>query len=182
MRTNAHQNLHSFIWIFLFVVAVLCTPSTASAQAEHSSNAVVDLTRSVLFDPTTYAPAALAYTSQRMDWNTSQVLFKAGFVEHNPLYTISGRPDDTPIGFDAGNRQIRRAAIGYLQQSLVNNLSTQILERALTQKYPQHQKVFKTLGWVERIGFSSYVAYLASADHFTQVQKNRQLARAYGIR
>jgi hypothetical protein len=39
MRT---EKLHFFIWIFLFVVAVLCTPSLASAQADHRSNAVVD--------------------------------------------------------------------------------------------------------------------------------------------
>ena len=138
-------------------------------------------TKSVLFDPTTYAPATLSYTSQRMDWNTSQALFKAGWMEHNARFTVSGRPDDTPLGFDAGNRQIRRMALAHLQESVVNNLSAQIFERSLTQKYPDHRKLLKTLSWVERISFSAYVGYLASVDHFRQAQRNQQMAREYGL-
>lgn len=181
MRTLTHHKQHFSVWIFLFVLAVIFTPSAVSAQDNGRSNAVVDLTKAVLLDPTTYAPAALSYTSQRMDWKTSQVLFQAGWLEHNSRYTVSGRPDGTPIGFEAGNRQIRRAAIAHLQESLVNNLTTQIFQRSLTQKYPQHRKLFKTLSWVERISFSSYVGYLASVDHFKQVQRNQELAREYGI-
>jgi hypothetical protein len=181
MRALTFGRQHFLIWIFLLVVAVIFTPSVVSAQDEGRSNVVVDLTKAVLFDPTTYAPAALSYTSQRMDWKTSQVLFNAGWLEHNSRFTASGRANDVPISFEAGNRQIRRAAFAHLEESVVNNLTTQIFERSLTQKYPQHRKLFKTLSWVERISFASYVGYLASVDHFKQVQKNEALAREYGI-
>jgi hypothetical protein len=181
MHGHTQRNQHFFMWIFLFVLAVIFTPCAVSAQTEGRSNVVVDLTKAVLFDPTTYAPATLSYTSQRMDWNSSQALFNAGWLEHNSRYTVSGRPDDTPIGFEAGNRQIRRDAIAHFQESLVNNLATQIFERSLTQRYPEHRKLFKTLSWVERISFASYVGYLSSVDHFKQVQTNQAMARQYGI-
>jgi hypothetical protein len=117
-----------------------------------------------------------------MDWNSSQPLFNAGWMEHNARFTVSGGPDTTPIGYETGMAQIRRDALAHLQESLVNNLSAQIFERTLTQKYPEHRKLFKTLSWVERISFSAYVGYLASAEHFRQAQKNQQIAQQYGIR
>ena len=169
--------MRSWIVALMLMLAVVLTPGLARAQDDGGSNIVVDLTKAVLFDPTTYAPAALSYTSQRMDWKTSQALFDAGWVEHNSRFTLSGRPDDAPISFEAGKRQIRRDALAHLQESIVNNLSAQIFERALTQKFPEHRKLFKTLSWVERIAFSSYVGYLASVDHFKQVQRNQQMAR-----
>jgi len=181
MRALTNDTKKVLLSILFFVLAIVCGPLTASAQEETKSNVVWDVAKSVLIDPTTYAPATLSYTSQRMDWQTSQVLFHAGWVEHNALFTVSGRPDDTPIGYDAGMRQIRQTALLQLQQSLVNNVTTQVFERALTQKYPEHRKLFKTLGWVERIGFSSYVGYLASVNHFKQVQKNQDLARQHGL-
>jgi hypothetical protein len=182
MRAFSAAKQHFFVWIFLFVLAVLFTPNVATAQQDEGrSNVVLSLTKAVLFDPTTYAPAALSYTSQRMDWKTSQVLFNAGWVEHNARFTVTGRPDGTPVSFAAGNRQIRRDALAHLQESVVNNLTTQIFERVLAQKYPEHRKLFKTLGWVERITFSSYVGYIASVGHFNQVQKNQAMARQFGL-
>jgi len=176
--TNGKRSFVLSIVMALFIVGV---PSASFAQDETRPNIVLDVMKSVVLDPTTYAPATLSYTSQRMDWNSSQVLFKAGWLEHNSRYTVSGRADDTPIGYDAGLRQIRGDALLHLQESLVNNLSAQIFERALTQKYPQRRKLFKTLSWIERISFSSYVGYLASVNHFRQVQKNQEMARQYGI-
>jgi hypothetical protein len=35
---------------------------------------------------------------------------------------------------------------------------------------------------VERISFSAYVGYLASAGHFRQVQRNQDMARQYGLK
>jgi hypothetical protein len=181
MQAVTRTNPRLFVWIFLFILAVIFTPSVAGAQDEHRSNVVIDLTKAVLLDPTTYAPATLSYTSQRMDWKSSQALFNAGWLEHNSRYTLSGRPDDKPLSFEAGNSQIRRDALAHLQESVVNNLSAQIFERALTQKYPEHRKLLKTLSWVERISFSSYVGYLASVDHFKQVPKNQAAARQLGL-
>ena len=181
MRALMDRKQRSFTLIFVLLFLALFAPSIARAQDDGRSNVVLDLTKAVLFDPTTYAPATLSYTSQRMDWKTSQALFDAGWVEHNARFTVSGRPDDKPISFAAGNRQIRRDALAHLQESVVNNLSTQIFERVLAQKYPEHRKLFKVLGWVERISFSSYVSYMASVDHFQQVQRNQEMARQFGI-
>ena len=181
MRALMDLKRRSFTLIFVLLFLALFAPSIARAQDEGHSNVVLDLTKAVLFDPTTYAPATLSYTSQRMDWKTSQTLFNAGWVEHNARFTVSGRPDDKPISFAAGNKQIRRDALAHLQESVVNNLSTQIFERVLAQKYPEHRKLFKVLGWVERISFSGYVSYMASVDHFQQVQRNQEMARQFGI-
>ncbi len=165
----------------LLMSFVLMAPYAASAQDQPRSNVALDIAKAVVFDPTTYTPAVLSYTSQRMDWKTSQPLFANGWYEHNERFTISGRPDDRPISFEAGNRQIMRTALLHLQESVVNNATTQIFERVLAEKYPNHRRLFKTLGWVERIGFASYVSYLASADHFKQSQRNVELARAHGF-
>ena len=181
MRALMDLKRRSFTLIFVLLFLALFAPSIARAQDDGRSNVVLDLTKAVLFDPTTYAPATLSYTSQRMDWKTSQALFNAGWVEHNARFTVSGRPDDKPISFAAGNKQIRRDALAHLQESVVNNLSTQIFERVLAQKYPEHRKLFKVLGWVERISFSGYVSYMASVNHFQQVQRNQEMARKFGI-
>ena len=59
-------------WIFLTII--ILTPSVASAQTDTGSSVFWDVTKSVVFDPTTYAPATLSYTSMKMDWNSSQPL------------------------------------------------------------------------------------------------------------
>ena len=168
-------------WKLLFVLTfAFGSVHAASAQDNGRSNIVLDVAKSVLFDPTTYTPAALSYTSERMDWHTSQPLFAAGYVEHNARFTVSGRPDDTPLSYQAGLTQIRRDALAHLQESVVNNLSAAIFDRVLTQRFPKHRKLFKALSWAERIGFSGYVGYLVSVDHFQQTQKNQETAKLAG--
>jgi len=182
MGALRRRTQHFLLWIFIAVLSVVLTPLSAFAQDEKRSNAVLDITKAVLLDPTTYTPAVLSYTSQRMDWNTSQPLFNAGWLEHNQRFTISGRPDDKPISYEAGNRQITRMALVHLQESVINNVSAQFFERALIQRYPEHRKLLKTLSWVERISFSAYVGYLASVDHFQQAQKNQEMASQLVVR
>lgn len=161
---------------------LILTPAVASAQAEADSNIVWDVTKAVVFDPTTYAPATLSYTSMKMDWNSSQPLFRNGWVEQNRLFTLSGRANDLPVSYAEGNKRIRRMALLHLQESLINNVAANVFERVLADKYPQHRKLFKVLSWVERIAFASYVSYVASASHFQQTERNRQLALEYGYR
>jgi hypothetical protein len=161
---------------------MMLMPAIASAQAEADSNFLWDVTKAVVFDPTTYAPATLSYTSMKMDWESSQTLFKHGWVEQNHRFTISGRPNDVPVSVGEGNRRIRQMALLHLQESLVNNVAANVFERVLAEKYPQHRKLFKVLSWVERIAFASYVSYVASASHFKQTERNRQLAIQYGYR
>ena len=161
---------------------LILVPATASAQTEADSNIVWDVTKAVLFDPTTYAPAALSYTSMKMDWNSSQPLFRNGWVEQNRRFTLSGRANDVPVTYAEGNKRIRQMALLHLQESLINNVAANVFERVLADKYPQHRKLFKVLSWVERIAFASYVSYVASASHFKQTERNRQLALEYGYR
>jgi hypothetical protein len=159
---------------------MLLTPAVASAQAETDSNLFWEVTKAVVFDPTTYAPATLAYTSMKLDWDSSQTLFRNGWVEQNHRFTISGRPNDVPVSYAEGNSRIRRMALLHLQESLVNNVAANVFERVLAEKYPQHRKLFKVLSWAERVGFASYVSYLASANHFRQNERNLQLAIQFG--
>ena len=167
--------------VILLTIMIL-TPAIASAQGETNSSIFWDVAKSVAFDPTTYAPASLSYTSMKMDWESSQPLFHNGWVEQNHRFTVSGRPNDKPVSFGDGNRKIRQMALIHLQESVINNVAANVFERVLAEKYPQHRKLFKALSWVERIAFSSYVSYLASASHFKQAERNRQLALQYGYR
>ena len=166
----------------VLLTMTILTPAIASAQAETDSNVFWDVTKAVVFDPTTYAPATLSYTALKMDWDSSQTLFRNGWVEQNHRFTISGRPNELPVSYEEGNRRIRQMALLHLQESLVNNAAANIFERVLAEKYPQHRKLFKVLSWVERIGFASYVSYMASANHFRQTERNRQLAVQFGYR
>ena len=179
MHATKQRTLQAALCGFLVSLFVI-TPGLASAQDHPKANIVLDIAKAVVFDPTTYAPATLSHDSQRMDWKTSQTLFRQGWLEHNHLYTVSGKPDDAPMSIDAGNRQIARMALMNLQESFVNNVSAQIFERMLADKYPQHRTLFNALGWVERIGFASYASYLASVNHFKQSQRNIEMAREYG--
>jgi hypothetical protein len=167
-------------WLLLSIM--ILTPAVASAQTESDSNIFWDVTKAVVFDPTTYAPATLAYTSMRLDWESSQPLFRNGWVEQNHRFTMSGRPNDVPVSFVDGNKRIRTMALLHLQESIVNNAATNFFERVLANKYPQHRKLFKVLSWTERIAFASYVSYVASSNHFKQAERNRQLALQYGYR
>jgi hypothetical protein len=167
-------------WALLTIV--MLTPTIASAQNDTGSSVFWDVTKSVVFDPTTFAPAAFSYTSMKMDWDSSQVLFRNGWVEQNYRFTLTGRANDRPISYADGNRKIRQMALLHLQESIINNVAANVFERVLANKYPQHRKLFKTLSWVERITFASYVSYLASASHFKQAERNRELAVQYGYR
>lgn len=182
MRVNTQKRRHTAFCGALLLSFLLVTPSIALAQSDAESSLAWDVAKSVLMDPTTYAPATLSYTAQRMDWKSSQPLFRNGWNERNELFTMSGRPNDRPISYEDGNRKIRRMALLHLQESVVNNVAANLFERVLAEKYPQHRKLFKTLSWVERIAFSSYVSYLASVNHFKQAQRNQEMARQYGYR
>jgi hypothetical protein len=166
----------------LLISTFLMMPAPASAQSETDSNVFWDVTKAVVFDPTTYAPATLSYTSMKMDWQSSQALFRNGWVEQNHRFTVSGRPNDVPVSFGDGNKRIRQMALLHLQESIINNAAANLFERVLANKYPQHRKLFKVLSWVERMAFASYVSYAASANHFKQTERNRQMAAQYGYR
>jgi hypothetical protein len=172
------------IILILPMLAVMLAAASATAQgverAEHTS-IVTHVMKGVALDPTTYAPAIVTWQATRLDWQTSQTFFNNGWYEHNYRYTVSGARDGVAISNAAGNSQILRDSIAVLQLSLVNNVSTHLLEGLLMPRYPNHRKLLRAAGWIERSVLASYGAYQLSAGHFHQWQKNVQDAKALGF-
>ncbi len=163
-------------------LTLLCTPSP-SAQDQPQSSFVPDIVKGVVFDPTTYAPAMVTYGATRLDWESSQVFFQLGFAEHNARYTVSGASDSAAISHRAGNRQIATDSLAVLLKlSLVHNVTERAIERVLIRRYPNHQKLFRIVGLVERIVGASYLSIALSGKHVRQWQENERLARQLGYK
>ena len=141
---------------------------------------LVDVAKRVVLDPTTYVPATVLFVSLRLDWTSSQPLFQHGFVEGNARYTVSGYAHDTPVSYAAGNRRIAADALMSMTTMLVHNAANRTMERVLTDRFPAHRRLLKTIGWVERSAFASYLSYQLSAPHFRQWQANERLAGQLG--
>lgn len=161
---------------------VLSLVALAPARAQDTTAPVADIAKSVVLDPTTYAPGILYYTSTHLDWASSQPFFQHGVPEHNPDFTISGRPDDRPLSYAAGNRRILGATLVTIGISAGNNAAAGVIEQLLIRRDPRHRKVWHALGWIERIGFSSYLGYQGSALHFEQWRVNQQISAQRGYR
>ncbi len=138
-------------------------------------------TRQVAFDPTTYAPAVTSYVATKLDWDTSQVFFRNGYVEGNPRFTISGNPNDVPLSYRMGQRKILSDTLTTLGGSMANNFITRTIEQALLERYPDHPRLVHTIGWIERVGFSGYWSYRLSATHFRQWKANERMAAQNGL-
>lgn len=165
----------------VLAMTMLATPLTVSAQEPHSSF-VADVAKHVVLDPTTYVPAILGYDSTMRDWNSSQPFFRNGFVEHNPQFTASGLPNDTALSYDAGRKLILSDFVTNLEVSIANNVVDSMFERALIDKYPNHRKLVRAIGWIEKGAFASLVSYRLSASHYQQWQQNERMATQLGIR
>jgi hypothetical protein len=164
----------------MVVALMVLVASSASAQDQDRASFVPDVFKKVILDPTTYAPAVVAWEATRLDWRSSQVFFQSGWLEHNSRYTVSGRANDTAIGYAAGNRQILRDSIADLQVSVANNVSARMVERLLMPRYPNHRKLLRTIGWIERSTMASFWSYRLSAGHFRQWQQNERRAQQLG--
>jgi hypothetical protein len=164
------------------LTALLLFPASgAIAQDRVERSFIPDVFARVVLDPTTYAPAVLAYDSTMRDWRTSQPFFQHGFNESNARFTVSGLPNDVAISYGAGQRIIRGDALESLRRSAVNNLAEQIIERVLVNKYPNHRKLVRAVGWAQRISFASFKAYRLSAPHYRQAGQNQRLAEQLGF-
>lgn len=168
-----------------FIALFLLLASTAGAQdikpeTSGLSSFASDLTKGVVFDPTTYTPAAILYTSMRLDWKSSQPFFQHGYVEANDRYTISGRSHDVPVSFAQGKHQILTDSLLNLPMSFANNATSRVAEHVLMNRYPDHPKLIRALGWIERTAFAGYMSNRLAAKHFRQWQQNVELARQLG--
>jgi len=179
-----HRTGHMLrVFCVAFAALTLLWTSSASAQDPPAASVVSDIVKEVVLDPTTYAPAIVAYGATRLDWESSQVFFQHGFVEHNARYTVSGVSDSVAISHRAGNRRIATDSLTVLVQlSLVHNVTERVIERVLIRRYPSHQKFFRVVGLVERIVGASYLSIALSAKHVRQWQENNRLARQLGYK
>jgi hypothetical protein len=179
LRTRA-IGTHS---IRLLVIGMLVGwAGSASAQEGRAVPSLRELATRVVADPTTYAPTIIVYTARQLDWSSSQSVFKLGYIEANPGYTVTGRPNDTPISYAAGNRRLARETVGLFGWSVANNASCAVIERALMARAPGHHRLIRTLGWLERAGFASYWSHRLSKPRFEQWQTNERLVRELSAR
>ncbi len=156
--------------------------SSASAQEQDPAPVLPGVVKAVLLDPTTYAPAIVAWEATRLDWRSSQIFFQNGWSEHNAGFTRSGQADGTAIGYAAGNRQIALDALANLRLSVVNNVSSRLAERLLIRRFPSHRTLIRRLAWIERIAVASFRTYRLSAGHLRQWKENERFARQLGYR
>ena len=159
----------------LLLASVLPASAQQASAHEEQTPGLWGVTKQAIADPTTYAPAALLFGSMRLDWKSSQPLFQRGYVEDNPRYTVSGFERDKAVSYGEGNRRILRDALAELPISAAQNVVSHFIEQSLAERFPDHPRLMKTLGWIERLSFASYRSYMLSNAHFRQWQKNRQL-------
>jgi hypothetical protein len=182
MLTRQHFPLRVVAALVMIVTLGLASAPLASAQDEKRSSAFADVVKGVVFDPTTYAPALIGYDATMRDWNTSQPFFRNGYVEHNERFTVTGRPDDTALNYFVGRNQIFKDAVTAFGVTAAQNATSRVVERALLQRYPNHRKVVKSIGWIQRITVASLMSYHLSAPHYRQARINAQRAAELGLR
>jgi hypothetical protein len=129
----------------------------------------------VLKDPTTYALPPIVYTAHRLDWDSSQKLFEHGYLEANPKFTLTGRIDDQPISHEAGKRRILRYSAATIGRSMLNNGITAVVERRLIDRAPQHRRLIRALGWLERGMVTAYWSYRLTHNQVSQWRDNERV-------
>jgi hypothetical protein len=167
------------------IVALLTVGNAGLGFAQENSrdsSAIADVIKGVVFDPTTYAPALISYDATMRDWNTSQPFFQNGYVERNARFTLTGLSNDRPVSYQIGRNQIMRDTLTTFGVSVIQNTTSRIVEQALMAKYPNHRKMVKTIGWIQRIGIASVMTYKLSAPHYRQAGINAQQAGELGFR
>jgi hypothetical protein len=182
-RTFGHFRVARMVLRTSLMVALTTAASlqTVSAQ-EDQGNAPLQILSRVALDPTTYAATVLAYQTTMRDWETSQVFFEHGFHERNPRFTISGLPEDVPVGYEEGRRRIFKDAMLTLGATAAQNAVGRTVERYLVSRFPRRTRLIKTMGWIQRASLASYWSYRLSVQHYRQTQYNLDLAQSLGYR
>jgi hypothetical protein len=181
---NWQPRSRSGVMVMVVVLAGMLGVATPNAIAQEQGHPsfVGSMIKQVVLDPTTYAPSVIAYDATMRDWNTSQPFFSHGFMEHNSRFTISGRANDIPVPYAEGRSRILADAAANLGMSALNNVTGRVFERMLSDRYPEHRKIVRAVGWVERISFGVYMSYVLSKDHYRQAELNSMRAQQLGYR
>ena len=61
-------------------------------------------------------------------------------------------------------------------------MSERVIERLLMPRYPNHRKLLRAIGWIERSAVASYWTHRLSAGHFRQWQENERRTQQLGYR
>src|SRR5437773_8913537 len=131
-KPRSTHSTQRVVLVVLLSVGMFYTASpNAIAQEPGQSSFLASIAKQVALDPTTYAPAVIAYDATVRDWNSSQPFFRHGYMEFNERFTITGLPNSTPVSYDIGYRRIVSDAFGNLGMSIVNNAADRIFEHAL---------------------------------------------------
>ena len=160
----------------------LTMAAPAAAQEQRPRPVMASVARSVLRDPATYAPALAKLGAMQLDWNSSQIFFRHGFVERNARFTVSGHSNDTALSHGAGNRKILLDSLLVLARAAPANFAQRSLEQLLIRKYPNHRKALTIVGNVTRLTGGSYLTYATSFAHLQQWRRNERLARELGFK
>ena len=182
MLTRQHFSLRCFAAYTIVAVFILSKAQFVSAREDKKSSVFADAVKGVVLDPTTYAPALIGYDATMRDWKTSQPFFRDGFLEHNARFTVSGQPDDAAVSYSVGRNRIVKDAVATLGVTAAQNASSRLAERALSALYPDHRKLVKTIGWIQRISLASLMSYHLSASHYHQAHVNARRATELGLR
>jgi hypothetical protein len=164
----------------VILTATVAWAQTTSTNEQERPRSLWTLSQQVVVDPTTCAPAVLSYGAARLDWDSSQVFFRNGYLEQNPAFTRTGLSHDVPVSAATGRRRTLSQSFSVLAGSAANNLTCRVLEQTMLTRYPGHRRLVNTLGWIERIAVGSYVSYRHSAAHFRQWRANQRLSRENG--
>ncbi len=169
----------------LVLTAAMLIPTTVVAQ-EREVTKLFKLSLSAAakasIDPTTYAPAFVAYDGTMRDWNTSQIFFRNGFLEQNPRFTVSGYPNDVAVSYEVGRSRILQDSLAILAVSGIHNFSEYLVEDALKDVKPEHKKLLTVLGWVERSAVAVAMSTMLAGPHYRQAGLNVDLASQLGLR
>jgi hypothetical protein len=184
MPTQQPRSCQRIVGALVCLTAIWWAGGTAltAQEPESPSSFAGSVAKQVALDPSTYAPAVIAYDAAIRDWKTSQPLFQSGFIERNSHYTRSGLPNDAPLTYGDGNRRIFFDSLAILGASAAHNALERTVERGLVTRYPEHRRLIGALGWVERISFGVGMAYVLSNEHYRQAEVNAAQARALGLR
>lgn len=129
---------------------------------------------------TVYVPAGVFGASAVGDWASSQTFFEHGHGELNPRYSRKGFPAQRPMSFGDGNKVIVGDIVTSIGVSLVQNVAVDLTRDFLLRRYPRRGKLIRTLVWIEKTSFATWLTYWQSSQHFAQWQKNLAMADKAG--
>ncbi len=161
---------------------VLLLAGDAAAQDPATPSSFRSIVGSVVRDPSVYAPAAAKYTAMQLDWSSSQIFFRNGFLERNQRFTVSGRSVDRPVSYAAGNRRVAIQAGILLGWWATGNIAERTVEKLLRDRFDNRRTLITVAGRAARFAGASFFSYSSSVGHLRQWRRNERAARQLGYK